>query len=659
MIEAKGLLSNVITKLAEDAAKTLANKAKDYLVDRESKEQIDFGYAYEEYLYNVYNTYSKSKTILYDDEAKKLSSFYVPADLSQWTGANKLKRNDEKERISAKSINSVLEQGDKLIVTGIGGMGKTMLMKHFCIDAIESEFAIPVFVSLRRFNNIIIDGKTIEEMIYDQLKIFGFALDYKYFEYSLSCGKYVFLLDGYDEIAESRRSALSFGLADFAKRYSSNRFVISSRPIDELFSWEEFKVFSICSMNHRQAVKLIWKLDFDNQLKKRFIKEFDEKLYNKYESFASVPLLFSILFLTYASNTTLPETLNEFYEKAFETLLYKHDRKKMGFERILKSKLSYGMFREVFLRFCALTYFDEVYSFSYKTLVTVLSEVSQRMRIDVDEDAYVSDLVDISCMIIHEGQDYIFIHRSFQEYFAACYLAKKTDAEQREFCSGYLNEEYEEGVFKGGEYQLSYNEHTDLMTSCPHYFHNHEQLWKEITELAHYEFMIIGLHKIWSFFVMLNSIEPDRFENIVLMPIMEKVYSIYKKENKDLENTFIKCFEVVYYPLRNKSSYSISLNELSTLVTFMGIIDIGVIEIMKDDTCLIQQLEKTDFKNSVLSSKPFSAISGETESDIEKLNTVVFKKLMWILVTVIIRYERLCNQKTHNRSFIELKKTII
>lgn len=111
MVEATELLSKIISKLAEDAAKSIVGKAKDYFVDREYKEQIDFEYAYEDYLIKVYDTYSKSKTILYGDEPRALSSFFVPVDLEpvvyQYSFLNTEKEfQQKKEYLSPKHIST-------------------------------------------------------------------------------------------------------------------------------------------------------------------------------------------------------------------------------------------------------------------------------------------------------------------------------------------------------------------------------------------------------------------------------------------------------------------------------------------------------------------------------------------------------------------------
>ena len=540
MDEAKEFLAEVIKKLAVNAAQAIYEKAKNYLVDRELKDQVDIGSAYERYLEKTYDTYSKSKTILYDDKPEKISSFYIPADLLEWTSWKTGKKRKTtvdrgKSKISTKNIEDLFEFTNKVIITGIGGMGKTMLMKHFCFSGIEKGFCIPVFISLRRFNNVSLEDMPLEKLIFDQLKIFGFELDYKYFEYSLEGSRYMFLFDGYDELNEAKRATLSYELSDFAKRYSENVIVISSRKIDDIYSLEDFTIYSLCPMTREQTTQLIWKLDFDYESKKRFINELNDTLYDKYMSFVSVPLLLSILFLTYVTHTKLPETLNEFYEKAFETLLFKHDRLKMGFDRVFKTKLSYEMFRKVFLYFCFFTYFKEMYSFTYRLLADILSNVAQTLNMELDIDAYINDLVDISCMLILDGQEYVFLHRSFQEYFAAVFVSKKNDEKQSSLCSAFINK---------GEKQRFLTHRLDKIV-YQHYLSEHVNSTYQGPNERYIDFLN-----------MLNSVEPERFESIVLIPIARKIYKVYQDKNENLLLTAKEFFNII----SDKASITIEKN---------------------------------------------------------------------------------------------------
>ena len=58
-------------------------------------------------------------------------------------------------------------------------------------------------------------------------------------------------------------------------------------------------------------------------------------------------------------------------------------------------------------------------------------------------------------MLILEGHDYVFIHRSFQEYYAASFVSKMLEDEQEEFCSDYINNSEDENnrvceILEGG-----------------------------------------------------------------------------------------------------------------------------------------------------------------------------------------------------------------
>ena len=505
MIVATDVLSKVITKPVEDAIKTIAKKATDYLVDRGAKNQIDIGVAYKDYLNNVYGQNVMSKSFLYRDEDRKLSSFFVPLTLKPLSWESRWLKHDkdyskEDDKLSAKNIADLLKQGNKLIITGTGGMGKTLHMKYFCVSAIECKLKVPVFISLRCFNDIDIDSKSFEEHIYEQLKICGFKLEFQYFKYSLDSDKYLFLFDGYDEIKEKKKPQLSAKLIEFAKQYSKNSFIISSRPSEELFSWERFKIFSICKMSIEQIIDVIWMLDYKEGFKKKFSDILIGDQHSIYKDFASIPLLLSILIITYAANDELPETLNEFYEKAFEVLLLQKDKEKIGFKRDFQSRLTTKSFKEVFLCFCYITYLSEMYSFSHQALEKVLSAVFKKMEIDIDEDAYINDLVNISCMLVQEGEDYFFLHRNFQQYFAASYVSGKNVDEQRKMCHRYIKSK----------------DYININSDEGYY--------------DRYGFVYERNHNL-DFFVLLKSIESDRFESIILIPIMKKIYDAYQKDN--------------------------------------------------------------------------------------------------------------------------------
>lgn len=122
--------------------------------------------------------------MIYLNEARELKKFFVPVDLKYeknmpMHGRISLIKSDS-YTVSGNDIRDVFKKSNKNIITGIGGIGKTMHMKHFCISAIELGYKIPVFIPLRWFNDCDIGEKPLEKLIYNKLEDFGFKLDEKY-----------------------------------------------------------------------------------------------------------------------------------------------------------------------------------------------------------------------------------------------------------------------------------------------------------------------------------------------------------------------------------------------------------------------------------------------------------------------------------------------
>ena len=643
MDEANEILTSVITKLAEDAARSLAEKAKEYLVDREKKEQIDTKQAYETYLKKVLDIYSKSKTVLYRGEPKKLSSFFVPLTLEKsdvrmeeiipvdyQRSSDKLfapkmylrKKTSKFKpiRVETCDLNNVLQQGNMIIITGIGGMGKTMLMKYFCTNAIENGYKIPVYISLGQLNNVNIDREPFEKLIHEQLRKLGFDLDYKYFEYSLKEDIYLFLFDGLDEISREKRKTLSPKISEFANQFSKNSFILSSRPTEEVSRWENFTVFSICPLSRKQTTQLIRKLEYDDETKNRFINELKDEIYAKYRSFVSVPILLSILFLTYSAHTVLPETLNEFYENAFTTLLYEHDRMKMGFDRVFTSGLSYEAFREVFLLFCFITFFEEKYSFSNRYLVDKMSLISQIINKDFDKNKYICDLEEISCMLIRDGQEYTFLHRSFQEYFTAVLMEKKSDEKQMELCSRYIKE---------GRYS---SHSLDLI----------------IALLSDNGFR----YSYNDFLVLLQSVEPERFEKIVLIPILQKVYEDYERNNSNLFATTMRWSK----RLRDYMKKYITYDNAGLIFEKTGEFSEEYKVLERFYKTELDKLGKGIYQNDNLVKQLKSeSIELNLNNTVDDDSYTIIYNEMYFIAAVIARYEEVCmNVETIEKSFNEV-----
>ena len=347
------IAADVTTTLITEAIKSGWKTVKNFFQDHNAKDSIDYGDAYENYLKNTVEKNSQIKTLIYHRVPKFLYLFYECPNVQY-----------ENHVIETSNAQNILDISNKLIVTGTGGIGKSLLLKHIFLHTAQYGYYIPVLMELRKFNQL--DGKEISlyETIYQNLFDNGFRLDKKYFSYSLDAGGYVILLDGFDEINRDKAQKVFEQIESFSQRYSKNHFVVSSRPSDRFMGWNDFHELSLCNLTKKQALNLIQKIDFDEAVKKPFSDALDTELFNTYESFASNPLLLTIMLLTFSNHATLPRNLNDFYDQAFATLFNGHDATKDYFVRDIRSGLSCEEFKKVFAHICIRSYFAEDFEFT-------------------------------------------------------------------------------------------------------------------------------------------------------------------------------------------------------------------------------------------------------------------------------------------------------
>lgn len=384
------------------------------------KFKVDFDIVFIEYMKNSYDKYSKIKTILYRTEPKYIYDFFEVPILTL----------GNKKYFKADSVNSVLDISNFIIIQGTGGIGKSTLMKHLFINELEKKDLIPIFLELKDINDFGTDYE-IGKIILEKINNLGSRLDIKYFEYALKSGCFLFLFDGYDEILTKNRDLFFKKLESFCDKYSQNYYVISSRPFSEFVEFQRFTVINTCPFSKNQAIELVNKIDFEKDIKQRFVNALEIELFEKHESFASNPLLLNIMLLTYDNYAEIPEKLHLFYANAFETMYSKHDATKAGYRREMKSELSYDSFKKVFSYFCFITYVQGRTEFSYDDLVVALNRIPVD-KVVFEVNNYIYDLVNALCVLYREGLSYKFTHRSFQEYFVAFFLKELPDESMKQ-----------------------------------------------------------------------------------------------------------------------------------------------------------------------------------------------------------------------------------
>lgn len=429
-IDANQVLTDVTAKVLEDAALSLWSRIKQFFKETNAHDEINLGYAYEEYLRNTKNKNSKIKTLIYRHIPKDLYSFYECVAVEC-----------EGNIIDTGSILNMTKINNKIIITGTGGIGKSTLLKHLFLNTIEKTSYIPVLIELRTINSLDSNQIDIRRIVYENLTNNGFRMEEKYFEYSMEEGAYVILLDGFDEINKENVQKITTEIRNLGDKYPKNKYILTSRPTEGFVGWNDYVEMESMALTKEQALSLIDKIEFDENVKKTFYRELENSLYDKYRSFASNPLLLTIMLLTFDSRASIPDRLNDFYEQAFATLFNMHDATKEAYVRDIRTGLGCEDFKMVFAYFCFKTYFDNVFEFTEALLRDYLQMCKNKFsNVNFQVDDFLTDLVQSVCMLVKEGMNYRFSHRSFQEYFAAWYTCKLVDKVQYELVTGWIKE---------------------------------------------------------------------------------------------------------------------------------------------------------------------------------------------------------------------------
>jgi hypothetical protein len=403
---AKGFAGALGKLAAEHAARTLMPAAADRI-------RTDI----EPHIEATYRRCSTTKTLLNPLHPVEVLKIYA----SQMFSVRK------KELDQYDLVDCLRSDINNSIITGTGGSGKSIFTKYLWLSLFErSDGRIPIYVELRQLNNI--DKTDIIPFLIATLSQGKSRISEREFRGKLERGDLFLVFDGFDELVEAKREPVQIDIMNLSTNYPDLKIVVSSRPDNRFASWTSFHVISVLPMRQKDVIELVEKAEFDRVVKRKFIKRMkDDSLYERHNSFMSNPLLASMMLLTYSHNYDVPDKMHLFYDHAFEALYQRHDSHKSGgFKREFKTSISVDVFKRILAYFCLITYTLEKYEFSEPELLQQLANAINIEKADTNAQKFFSDLVNCVCILIPDGINYTFSHRSLQEYFAAYCLAYVT-----------------------------------------------------------------------------------------------------------------------------------------------------------------------------------------------------------------------------------------
>lgn len=384
----------------------------------EAKQLLELGLT--DYIQNQYKRFKYVKTILRGNTPNYFYDVYYPLNL----------KNDKHEATTT-SIESTFEKSNYITVIGEGGSGKSTLVKHLFLRALGENKAIPVFIELRHLAS---EKNSIENHIKEKILEQKLSESTKILERMLTAGRFLFFLDGYDEIAGEHKKNITESINKFTEKYGNNKYLLTTRPYSDIDLLPLFHNYNIEQLKESEIEGFIDKqLREEPELAEKIKKSIKESKPRHIASFLKNPLLLSLYILTYQSNSSVPTKKYVFYRRVINALFSEHDSKsKLGFERETKCRLQQEDFEKILKAFCFVSYFDEAFSFEHDDLThrleVVKAEISELKFSPID---FTSDMKVAISLWVEDGGLTSFAHRSLQEYFAALFI-KDLDEQNKE-----------------------------------------------------------------------------------------------------------------------------------------------------------------------------------------------------------------------------------
>jgi PII-like signaling protein len=359
------------------------------------------------------------KTIWQVEKEVDLLKFYYPSKIKSSTEPAKVVH-----RLQDFSFDG------NLVVRGTVGQGKSTFLRYLAARELELSQRLPVFIELRRLGERTVVEAAIAEM--ENLGLEG--ANPEIFEYLAKSSRLVLLLDGFDEVTDEQASAIVQEVEDLSMRLPSLRMVVTSRPENAIERSPHFRVFDLAPLGPTEFPLLIERITRDPKLSEEIANSVN-KSQSSIAKLLTTPLMVSLLVVRFRVGQGVPENRIAFYEPLFRLLLERHDTSKAGFKRKRKSTLSDSQLLDFFNCLCFVTRRDGSSVLRESALHAAAAKALKWINFTTSSpDAAVADIHKITCLILKDGLDeYRFLHKSVQEFHAACFVRDQPDALSSDF----------------------------------------------------------------------------------------------------------------------------------------------------------------------------------------------------------------------------------
>jgi energy-coupling factor transporter ATP-binding protein EcfA2 len=406
---------DVLDTIITEFIKELISESKNIFKNLYDEGKFFVGADLKLYLEKQKNKYSHIKTLLKGNTPVFIYDIYFPINLL---------KSPEEKIVLTEDISNIFKGGNYVTIIGDAGSGKSTLTKHLFLNSIKNKFAIPILIELRYLNE---SGGDIEKYIIEKIFENRISPNSTILTRLLENGKFVFFLDGFDELNTDIKNVVVKNLNTFINTYDKNYFILTSRPYSDVESFPLFRNLKIKQLDKNKGeidAFIDIQLRSENELAEKIKKSLKENKSEYIQSFLTNPLLLSLYILTFQINADIPDKKYIFYRRVINALFSEHDSKtKLGYVREKHSKLNQEQFEDLLRAFCFLSYFKSRFDFDYDYINMTFSQLKTKIkRLVFDNNDLIYDLKSAIALWTEDNGIYAFAHRSLQEYFTASFI---------------------------------------------------------------------------------------------------------------------------------------------------------------------------------------------------------------------------------------------